>query len=314
MGQYDWLFYKYPKEETHADGMLPPVQAYFRGEFSVPGSQVYLPYRAYLKPGIISKEPHFHRDEEYLAIVGHDLRDAFESFDAEVVLYMGESPDAMEKIVIDRPAMVRVPKYYWHGPIEITRLGKPLFFQPVEKLSGLFRSDKQGCAIRSTELLCFSDSSFYIRLIIEKCDCLGTVALSALFLHQYTEYSLKSDRKSNRRNLIFDKLADQIVISASPRYGRAEINRLYLKDSPCIISLSSDQGHIILCRILSICQPIRCLNHIAESFYIIRTGAQGPDLLKRKRGICKQTHKVPDHSRIDLLVLKFFLHTLRPYF
>ncbi|MBO4677354.1 MAG: hypothetical protein J5633_07405, partial [Oscillospiraceae bacterium] len=49
------------------------------------------------------------------------------------VLYMGESPDAMEKIVIDRPAMVRVPKYYWHGPIEITRLGKPLFFQPVLK-------------------------------------------------------------------------------------------------------------------------------------------------------------------------------------
>ena len=133
MGQYDWLFYKYPKEETHADGMLPPVQAYFRGEFSVPGSQVYLPYRAYLKPGIISKEPHFHRDEEYLAIVGHDLRDAFESFDAEVVRYMGESPDAMEKIVIDRPAMVRVPKYYWHGPIEITRLGNPLFFQPVLK-------------------------------------------------------------------------------------------------------------------------------------------------------------------------------------
>ncbi len=133
MGQYDWLFYKYPKEENPADGLLAPVQAYFRGEFSVPGSQVYLPYRAYVKPGIISGEAHFHRDEEYLAIVGHDLRDAFESFDAEVVLYMGESPDAMEKIVIDRPAMLRVPKYYWHGPIAITRLGKPLFFQPVLK-------------------------------------------------------------------------------------------------------------------------------------------------------------------------------------
>ena len=98
MGQYDWLFYKYPKEETPANGLLAPVQAYFRGEFSVPGSQVYLPYRAYVKPGIISGEAHFHRDEEYLAIVGHDLRDAFESFDAEVFLYMGESPDAMEKI------------------------------------------------------------------------------------------------------------------------------------------------------------------------------------------------------------------------
>ena len=27
--------------------------------------------------------------------------------------------------------MIRVPQFYWHGPIEIKRLGKPLFFQPV---------------------------------------------------------------------------------------------------------------------------------------------------------------------------------------
>lgn len=130
MGAYDWLFYKFPKAETH-NGMLPPVEAYFRGEFSVPGSQVYLPYRAYMKPGIVDAEPHFHRDEEYLAFVGHDLRDAFESFDAEIVLYLGEDLNAMERIIIDKPTMVRVPQFYWHGPIEITKLGKPLFFQPV---------------------------------------------------------------------------------------------------------------------------------------------------------------------------------------
>ena len=131
MGQYDWLFYKFPREETHMGGMLPPVQAYFRGEMSVPGSQVCLPYRAYLQAGVIDDEPHFHRDEEYLAFVGHDLRDAFDSFDAEIVFYMGESLDDMEKIVIDKPTMIKVPPLFWHGPLEITRLGKPLFFQPV---------------------------------------------------------------------------------------------------------------------------------------------------------------------------------------
>ena len=131
MGQYDWLFFRFPREETHSGGMLPPVQAYFRGENSVPGSQVTLPYRAYLKPGIIDDEPHYHREEEYLAFVGHDLRDAFDSFDAEIVFYMGESPEDMEKIVITKPTMIKVPGLYWHGPLEITRLGKPLFFQPV---------------------------------------------------------------------------------------------------------------------------------------------------------------------------------------
>ena len=148
MGQYDWLFYKYPKEENPADGLLAPVQAYFRGEFSVPGSQVYLPYRAFVKPGVVSGEPHFHRDEEYLAFVGHDLRNAFDSFDAEITLWMGERLDDMEKIVIDRPTMIKVPGFTWHGPMEITRLGKPLFFQPVLYNSRYYaiyrRVDKSG--------------------------------------------------------------------------------------------------------------------------------------------------------------------------
>ncbi|MCL2125414.1 MAG: hypothetical protein FWH33_05435 [Oscillospiraceae bacterium] len=130
-GEYDWLFYKFKKEETPSDGMLPQYQAYFRGELSIPGAQTNQPYRAYMKTGFISSEPHFHRDEEYLAFVGHDLRYAFDSFEAEVELWMGESPEDMEKIVITAPTMVRVPGYYWHGPIEIKKLSKPLFFQPV---------------------------------------------------------------------------------------------------------------------------------------------------------------------------------------
>lgn len=130
MGQYDWLFCKLQKEETH-NSMLPQFQQYFRGNRSIKGAQIYLPYRAFIKPGIISAEPHFHRDEEYLAFVGHDLRDAFVSFDAEIEMYLGEDINNMEKIVIDRPTMIRVPQFFWHGPIEIKRLGKPLFFQPV---------------------------------------------------------------------------------------------------------------------------------------------------------------------------------------
>ena len=131
MGRMDRLFYEFEREPTHMGGMLPPVQAYFRGARHIEGAQIYLPYRAFITPGIINERPHFHRDEEYLAFVGHDLRDAFESFDAEIELWLGESPDDMEKIVITQPTMVRVPQFYWHGPFEIKRLGKPLFFQPV---------------------------------------------------------------------------------------------------------------------------------------------------------------------------------------
>ena len=131
MGEYDQLFYKFEKAQTYANGMLPQFQAYFRGDSCIKGAQIYLPYRAYMMTGTIDNEPHFHRDEEYLAFVGHDLRNAFESFDAEIELWMGEEYDDMEKIVITEPTMIRVPQFYWHGPIEIKRLGKPLFFQPV---------------------------------------------------------------------------------------------------------------------------------------------------------------------------------------
>lgn len=131
MGEFDWLFYKFEKIETHSEGMLPQFESYFRGDSCIKGAQIYLPYRAYMKPGVIDPEPHFHRDEEYLAFVGHDLRDAFESFDAEIEMWLGEDYDSMEKIVITKPTMIRVPQFYWHGPVEIKRIGKPLFFQPV---------------------------------------------------------------------------------------------------------------------------------------------------------------------------------------
>ena len=154
MGEYDKLFYKYPRLETPKDGLLAPVQAWFRGESCIPGAGMYAPYRAYVKPGVVCSEAHFHRDEQYLAFVGHDLRDAFESFDAEIELWLGEEPDDMEKIVVTKPTMIRVPRYFWHGPIEIKRVTKPLFFQPV-LFSGRYyairrRFDKEGRPVFDT--------------------------------------------------------------------------------------------------------------------------------------------------------------------
>ncbi len=154
MGEYDGLFYKYPRIETPEGSLLAPVQAWFRGESSIPGAGMVAPYRAYVKPGVVCSEAHFHRDEQYLAFVGHDLRDAFESFDAEIELWLGEEPDDMEKIVITQPTMIRVPRYFWHGPIEIKRVGKPLFFQPV-LFSGRYyairrRFDKEGRPVFDT--------------------------------------------------------------------------------------------------------------------------------------------------------------------
>ena len=131
MGAYDWCFYKFENTPAPAGSLYSPAQALYRGELSCPGARVNLPYRACCETGFLDREPHFHRDEEYLAFVGHDMRDAFESFDAEIVLWLGEHRDELEPVVITAPTMVRIPKFWWHGPIEVRRLGKPFFFQPI---------------------------------------------------------------------------------------------------------------------------------------------------------------------------------------
>ncbi len=131
MGAYDWCFYELENIPAEEGSLYSSMQAIYRGELSTPGAQINLPYRACVKPGFLDPEPHFHRDEEYLAFVGYDIRDPFESFDAEIVLWIGENRDEMEPIVITAPSMVRIPKFYWHGPIEVRSLGKPLFFQPI---------------------------------------------------------------------------------------------------------------------------------------------------------------------------------------
>ena len=53
MGQYDWLFFEFRQEETHCGDFMTPYQAYFRGAGSIEGAQLYLPYRAFLKAGVV---------------------------------------------------------------------------------------------------------------------------------------------------------------------------------------------------------------------------------------------------------------------
>ena len=146
--KFEKLFYEFEPEHTKwGDWILTP-QAYFRGDRNMPGAGLNLGYQVILKPHRLETEPHFHREDEYLVFLGAKFPDVFASWDAEVLFYMGPSLDKMEKIVITAPTMIRVPPLFWHGPLEITRLGKPLFFQPVLMNSRYYaiyrRTDAEG--------------------------------------------------------------------------------------------------------------------------------------------------------------------------
>ena len=142
MGKYDELFYEFQPEETHWGDWIHSPQAYFRGSKDIPGANLNCGFQVIVKEVELEKEPHFHREEEYLFFMGATFPDVFYSWDAEVEFYLGESLNAMERITITEPTCVRLPAGMWHSPLTFKRVTKPVFFQAAFQ-HGSFGTVKQ---------------------------------------------------------------------------------------------------------------------------------------------------------------------------
>ena len=58
-------------------------------------------------PVLLQDKPHFHTFDENLVFLGAVLPDVFSSFDAEIHFYMGPTLEAMEKIVVTEPTIIK---------------------------------------------------------------------------------------------------------------------------------------------------------------------------------------------------------------
>lgn len=129
--KYEKLFYEFVPEETHwGDWILSP-QAYFRGVRNMEDAGINFGYQVFLKPVRLEKEPHFHREDEYLVFLGAKLPDVFAAWDAEIHFYMGPTLETMEKVVITEPTIIHLPKGWWHSPLDFVRVDKPVLFQAI---------------------------------------------------------------------------------------------------------------------------------------------------------------------------------------
>jgi hypothetical protein len=133
--KYEKLFYEFVPQETHWGDWCHSPQAYFRGERDMPGAAMNVGFQVFKAPVLLETEPHFHREDEYLMFLGAKLPDVFSSWDAEAHFYVGKTLDTMEKIVITEPTVVKLPKGWWHSPLNFVRIDKPLLFQAAQ-LSG----------------------------------------------------------------------------------------------------------------------------------------------------------------------------------
>ena len=93
MGKYDQLFFEFKPQETNWGDWCHSPQAYFRGDKDIPDSNLNVGFQVIKAPVYMEREPHFHREEEYLFFMGAKLPDVFSSFDAEIELYVGKSLD-----------------------------------------------------------------------------------------------------------------------------------------------------------------------------------------------------------------------------
>jgi len=131
MGKYDHLFYEI-KDKYEG----------FGGEAAIPGSVYTTLYRQYSDAKVIYSGIHRHREEQYYVFLGGELPDVFSSWDAEITMKLGPKLSELREITITKPSVIRIPRGWQHGDVEIKRITKPIVFDSailagdVEMLSG----------------------------------------------------------------------------------------------------------------------------------------------------------------------------------
>lgn len=130
MGKFDEFIYTIPKRYTDWGDIYSNPRAYFLGSESLWNSRLRMGFSVVLHEGL-TEFPHFHHSvEEYYMFFGSDLTNFFD-FDAEIEMWIGEDPDEMEKYIITKPTLVRIPARMWHGPVNYKRVGKPVAFSAI---------------------------------------------------------------------------------------------------------------------------------------------------------------------------------------
>ena len=89
-------------------------------------------HQVFYKPEVIIKTPHSHDFVEIIGLLGTNSMNCRE-FEAELEWCLGEE---QEKHIINVPTVVSMAKGLLHGPIEITKIDKPIIFLEVMLTSG----------------------------------------------------------------------------------------------------------------------------------------------------------------------------------
>jgi hypothetical protein len=127
---------------------VPFTAGLFPGDSDIPGANMSCGFQVFKAPVFLERRTAFPQGGGVSGFPRRKTARRVHSFDAEIEFFMGPTLNEMEKIVITKPTIIRIPKCMWHSPLDFKRMTKPVLFQAVS-MHGKFgsiklRKDKDG--------------------------------------------------------------------------------------------------------------------------------------------------------------------------
>jgi hypothetical protein len=118
---------KYIKRQTKPAKTSAATPVVFEGLKNWGGINLRMYWKNISKPNLMVDEPHSHDFDEFLCFCSADPENAFD-LGGEVELSLGKEG---EKYVINTGTIVAVPKGLVHGPLNFTKVKKPMMFSII---------------------------------------------------------------------------------------------------------------------------------------------------------------------------------------
>jgi len=119
--KYGKLFNREPFKQPRNPQVIQPM-VHLNGEKDGEGADITISVSFITQPFRMIKEPHKHDRDQFIMFMGNNPEDVNE-FGGEAVMTLGTEG---EKHIINSPTVLHIPKGMVHGPLDWTKIDKPL--------------------------------------------------------------------------------------------------------------------------------------------------------------------------------------------
>jgi hypothetical protein len=125
--KYAKYIIKEPRMRPPHVEITKPIVSFNRGRTDFPEVKFSINWEVIEVPFVMEKAGHTHDWDQLLCFLGGNSNDFFD-FGAEIEFFMGEEA---ERYIINTTSLIYVPRGLVHGPLEFTKVNKPILFNNI---------------------------------------------------------------------------------------------------------------------------------------------------------------------------------------